>query len=168
MPKLAAVLYCLFLVAPISAQTLETNSKAPEWKLADSNGQQVVFASAVRDKPAVLLFWATWCPFCRALMPPLEELKQSLPEDSVTFYALNIWEDGDPAAYLRENNLSFVLLPKAEAIAKLYQVKGTPGLFLVDSDGMVTYQRSSGAKPEEVVAAIRKNLETTAIKQTND
>lgn len=162
MLKLAAALCCLLLVVPLSAETLETNSKAPEWKLADSNGSQVVFESAQRDKPAVLLFWATWCPYCHALMPHLEQLKQSLPENSVTFYALNIWEDGDPAAYLRDNNLSFTLIPKAEAVAKMYHVKGTPGLFLVDADGIVKYQRGSGAKPQEVVTAIRRSLDQAA------
>ncbi len=164
MPKLATALYCLLLAGPLAAQSLDTNSKAPEWTLTDSNGKQAVFESAARDKPAVLLFWATWCPYCRALMPELEALKQSLPEDSVTFYALNIWEDGDPVAYLRENNLSFALLPKAESVAKLYQVKGTPGLFLVDADGTVKYQRSSGDKPAAVAKAIRQSLGISAAK----
>ncbi|MGI9286349.1 MAG: TlpA family protein disulfide reductase [Pseudomonadales bacterium] len=164
MPKLAAALYCLLVAGPLAAEALGKNNKAPEWTLADSKGEQIVFESAVRDKPAVLLFWATWCPYCRALMPHLEALKQSLPDDSVNFYALNIWEDADPAAYLRDNDLSFILLPKAESVAKRYHVKGTPGLFLIGVDGLVKYQRRSGDKPEAVVEAIRQSLEANTIK----
>jgi hypothetical protein len=45
-----------------------------------------------------------------------------------------------------------------DAIAALYGVKGTPGLFLVGTNGEVIYKRSGGDAPEKVEAALREKL----------
>ncbi|MCP5091039.1 MAG: redoxin domain-containing protein, partial [Gammaproteobacteria bacterium] len=27
------------------------------------------------QQPVILLFWATWCPYCKALMPHLQSIR---------------------------------------------------------------------------------------------
>lgn len=94
----------------------------------------------------VLLFWATWCPYCKQLMPHLQSLKDELG-DQVTIYAINIRDDGDPAAYIEENGYDFELLLEGDEVAKQYDVKGTPGLVLVDSDGAMRFDLGSLLAP---------------------
>ena len=89
--------------------------------------------------PVVLLFWATWCPYCKALMPHLQSIKFEHGED-VKILALNfIDEKGDPIAFIRDQGYDFTLLENAEEIAHLYNVYGTPGLILVDQDMKIRF-----------------------------
>lgn len=99
------------------------------------------------EGPTIILFWATWCPYCKALMPHLQSIVDEFP-GQVRVVALNIREDGDPAAYLAEYGYDFRLVANADPAAELWGVKGTPGLFLADASGRVVFDRMR-IPPEE-------------------
>ncbi len=130
----------------------------PDWTLESATGTPLNFYAHSAGRPAVLLFWATWCPYCRELMPALETVREEFAAGDVTFYALNIWEDGDPVAYLREQGYGFELLLGADAVAAQYGVKGTPGLLVVDAARRVVYVRKSGTSPAQVARDLRAIL----------
>lgn len=113
----------------------------PELELRDTIGEPFLFPEDLRG-PTVILFWATWCPYCKALMPHLQSILDEYG-DQVAVLALNIREDGDPAAYLAERGYEFRLFPDSNAAAALWGVKGTPGLFLADGSGRVVFSNFS-------------------------
>jgi hypothetical protein len=76
----------------------------------------------------------------------------------VRFYALNVWEDADPAAHLSKHGYEFELLLSAEPAAAAWGVKGTPGLFVVGPDRRVLYRRGSGEDDFDVEIAVRDAL----------
>jgi thiol-disulfide isomerase/thioredoxin len=88
--------------------------------------------------PTIVLFWATWCPYCKALMPHLQSILDEYP-GQVRVLALSIRDDGDPAAVLAEYGFDFTLLTAADDVAEAWGVKGTPGLFLADASGRVVF-----------------------------
>ena len=146
----------------------EENPEQPRvleaWQLPDSQGEMVNFSPTQGETYRLVLFWATWCPYCKALMPHLEKFRKSNATPDFGFYALNVWEDGDPKAYVTDTDFNFRLVPEADAIAKLYGVKGTPGLFLVNERNEVIYERKSGTSPKQVITDLefalgRRNLE---------
>lgn len=92
-------------------------------------------------------------------MPYLESLRQEFSDRGVRFYALNIWEDADPIAYMREKNFGFRLMLEADDVAKEYGIKGTPGLIAVDARRKIIYQRRSGTSPEQVETELMNALE---------
>ena len=134
------------------ATLLAEGDQAPSFELLDSGGSVVAFPAETRGKPSILFFWATWCPYCKALMPLLEEVRQEFSDEGVEVFALNVWEDGDPAGVIRDRNLGFRLLPDADDVAETYHVRGTPGLFVVDGQGMIAYRRrpSGGISATEI------------------
>jgi cytochrome c biogenesis protein CcmG, thiol:disulfide interchange protein DsbE len=156
---LTLVFPLLLLTAHANAgRPLSTGDRAPDWILPDSQGRPVSFYEDSADQPAVLLFWATWCPNCAKLMPQLEKLRRELADKNIKFYALNIWEDADPIAHMRENNFNFTLLQKADMVAKRYHVRGTPGLFVVNADKSIRYIRDKNSSTPEIYDAVKAAL----------
>ncbi|MFA7484588.1 MAG: TlpA disulfide reductase family protein, partial [Phycisphaerae bacterium] len=56
--------------------------EAPDFALADLNGRQHRL-SDYRGKQVLLIFWATWCPPCRAEIPDLIKLRNRFSEDEL-------------------------------------------------------------------------------------
>lgn len=154
----------LFSVSVATAKNdqTEVNSLSPTWSLADSQGNNHQFPQQAieNNQVTVLFFWATWCPYCKQLMPHIQSaLYQYQGILNLKVYALNINEDADPQAYLNNQGYTFNLFPEAEKVAKQYQINGTPGVLVFNQKGeqvfdlrsvqtqhLVQKQASNGAK----------------------
>lgn len=147
-----ALLLCLIGV-PALAQ-----DRASAWQGKGADGQPIHFDPQHLRRPALLLFWATWCPYCKALMPYLQKVYDAAGKDKLDVYAIDIKDDGDPVAELRERGQTFTVVRDGDAIAEQYGVKGTPGLLLVDVKGNIVYKRTGGDAAEKVEAALREKL----------
>jgi thiol-disulfide isomerase/thioredoxin len=156
LPLLRTLVAVLFLVAVLmlafeaNAQggpVLRPGQPAPTWTLPAPEGGKVAFPADAGGKPAVLLFWATWCPYCRALMPHLQAIREDYRDQGVEVFAVNIWEDDDPEAYLRDAGYDFRLALEGDPVALRYGVDGTPGLFVVDGRGRIVMNRFLVALP---------------------
>jgi len=151
--SLFALLFSLLGAVAVAQQP------APAWDGKGADGGAIHFDPQHLQRPAVLLFWATWCPYCKALMPYLQKVYDAAGKEKLDVYAIDIKdEDGDPVAELKQRGNTFTLVRDGDAIAALYGVKGTPGLFLVDRSGAIVYKRSGGDAPEKVEAALRVQL----------
>lgn len=147
-------LLALFLFAvPSLAQ-----ERAIAWEGIGADGQTLHFDPDHLKRPAVLLFWATWCPYCKALMPHVQKVYDEAGKANLDVYAIDIKDDGDPVAELRERGQTFTLVRDGDLIADQYGVKGTPSLLLVDARGNVIYRRVGGDAPEKVEALLREKL----------
>jgi DsbE subfamily thiol:disulfide oxidoreductase len=156
MPLRVLLASCLFAVLSVTALAQQP---VPAWEGKGADGQAIHFDPQHLQRPALLLFWATWCPYCKALMPYLQKVYDAAGKDKLDVYAIDFKdEDGDPVAELKERGNTFTLVRDGDAIAASYGVKGTPGLFLVGRDGMIAYKRSGGDAPEKVEAALREKL----------
>ena len=152
---------CLVYVVEGSANenAAENNSElAANWQLVGPSDNKIDYYEHSGTEPSVILFWATWCPYCKKLMPELETLRAELAGSGVRFYALNIWEDGDPVKFSQSNGYGFELLLNADKVAERYGIKGTPGLIVASGDKRIVYNRKSGTPPAQVIANIRLAL----------
>jgi len=111
----------------------------PPFTLQQADGSEFRYPQDL-EGPTIVLFWATWCPYCKALMPHLQSILDEFPIE-VDVLALDFRDDGDPAAVLAEYGYDFQLLLHADAVADAWGVKGTPGLFLADATGRVVFDR---------------------------
>ncbi len=122
-----------------------------EWTLDAADGSPVEFPEAGAGKTSIVLFWATWCPYCKALMPHLQAIQYQYG-DAVQVFAISIKDDGDPAAFLDRFGYDFVPLPEGDAVAERYGISSTPGVFVVNPEGSVVFdlrdvQFPAGAGP---------------------
>jgi len=131
---LATLMLTLSCVAP---QAFADKPWAPAFTLADAAGNDIVLPSK-RPGVDVFFFWASWCPYCKSLMPHLQSMQIEYGDD-VRIYALNIRDDEDPVAFMQELGYDFVLLPDADPVMELYGVRSTPAVFLVNKNGTIHF-----------------------------
>jgi cytochrome c biogenesis protein CcmG/thiol:disulfide interchange protein DsbE len=128
--QLRFVIAVLILLLPALA-TAEGARVAPDWMLVSAQGETVRLSETVKEQPVVLLFWASWCPYCKALMPHLHSLRLEHGDD-IVILAINFREDGDPVEFVRNAGYDFTVLPDGDDVAAEYDIYGTPGLLIVD------------------------------------
>jgi len=153
------------IIQIISALLLFLSSNAPaeqaaNWTFKTPADESIEYHQHAKGRVSVLLFWATWCPYCHRLMPHLQTVSDEFDEEQVVFYALNIWERSDPARYVKENNFTFTLLLEADAIVDLYDVEIIPTLLVVDRQYNVIYRRKGSEKNVDVENAVRETIKT--------
>jgi thiol-disulfide isomerase/thioredoxin len=119
--------------------------------------------AALKGKVAVLDFWQTWCPPCRAVMPGLSKAQERLAAHGVQFLGL-CWKDGRPgydwakqaavakeeiegdkypahvAKFSADMGLAYVCgIAETRANNEAYKVQGIPTLVIVDAQGNVAW-----------------------------
>lgn len=158
MPSLMAVPARILALA-LFCCSLPLQAASPQWSLQNAAGETVEFPAAAAGKPSVLLFWATWCPYCQALMPHVQKVHEDYADQGVKVYAVNVLENDDSAAYMRRHGLTYPLLLKGDAIMADYGVRGTPWLLVLDGQQQVLFKRVPGMPPAAVEARIREALD---------
>jgi thiol-disulfide isomerase/thioredoxin len=112
---------------------------APDFALPTVAGETLEL-SALRGKPVVLNFWATWCGPCRREMPALEAASQRFA-DHVVFVGV---DQGEPheivAQYLEEMGVTFVVpLDSHMTVGDRYNVRGMPTTYFIDETGVIRH-----------------------------
>ncbi len=110
---------------------------APPFTLADADDEQIAFPRT-HDGVDIYFFWASWCPYCKALMPHLQSMRIEYGDD-VTIFALNIRDEEMPELFMLKYNYDFVLIPEADEVMERYGVKAVPALFVVDGQGKIRF-----------------------------
>jgi thiol-disulfide isomerase/thioredoxin len=156
--KFAVLIFTLFAITTTVANAVDIGDTAPNWALQNGAGRNINYYSDSEGKVSVLIYWATWCPYCASLMPHIQEVANQYQGKDVVFYAMNIIEDGDPAQFMREKGYTFDLILQADATMGDYSVPGTPSVFVVDSSHKVLYRRIPDTPDEEVKAAVNRAI----------
>jgi len=109
----------------------------PKEIFKDKNGQSVSLQD-FKGKDLYITFWATWCGPCIAEKPMLEELKESLKDDS-TLVFIDISVDKDTKAwldYLDKNNPTAIQLitNNENRTRSNFRFDGIPFNILANSD----------------------------------
>lgn len=99
---------------------------------------QTVSLDAMRGKPFVLNFWATWCPPCLREMPMLARVSQERPEPPIFF--VNQGEDAAVVAKFiadQKFEINHAVLDRSGTIAQAVGATALPSTLFVDSTGHI-------------------------------
>ena len=121
-----------------SAEQLITSAsyQGQDWTLKNLAGETIQL-SEFEDQPVLLVYWATWCPYCKKLLPGIQRLHEKYADQGLKIIAVNIREDGDPAAYWKKHGYTFEVALEGDATRLYYGVNGTPTLVFIGLDGKV-------------------------------
>jgi thiol-disulfide isomerase/thioredoxin len=122
----------LAATAPIEHDRLDGAAPAPALAARRADGT-VVDLAAVRGRPVLVHFWATWCAPCRDELPTLLATDDALG-GQVTVLAIATDEDWDTVRHFFAGDIppAIALGPRSH---RAYGVTGLPATFLVSPTG---------------------------------
>jgi len=107
-----------------------------DWTLKNLAGESITL-SDFRGRPTLLVFWATWCPYCKKLLPGIAELNEKYESKGLKVLAVNIKEDWKPEVYWRNFGYKFDTVLEGDEVGKIYGVRGTPTIVFIAPTGKV-------------------------------
>jgi peroxiredoxin len=111
---------------------------APDFKLPGLDGKTVSLKD-LKGSVAIMDFWATWCPPCRASLPNLDEVYAKYKPAGLKVYAVNLQEDKDTVQkFVDDTKLTVpVLLDGDGTAASSYRASGIPETVVIGKDGKI-------------------------------
>lgn len=122
----------------------------PNGGVTTLSGEPFLLSSAIEGRPAVLNFWASWCPFCAAELPSFQSFANSHP--SFAIIAINLQEDVKVVErYWRNGGYTFptVLDPNA-VLKKQFSVFTQPTTIFLNAAGDIVERRDGPLTEEEL------------------
>jgi len=135
---LLELLLLLVVVAGLEAFLTRdaVSGKAPQIEGVTIGGESFAL-SALQGRPAVVHFWATWCPVCKLEQGMIDSLAKETPMITI---AMQSGEAQEVLAYLREEGVDYpVLNDPLGILARRYGVSGVPASFVLDGKGEVRF-----------------------------
>lgn len=176
MKHLILVLTTFLMALSASAQhepSLPLGSPAPDFTAADTLGVNHSL-SDYANALVVVDFWASWCGDCRREMPALKQLYEDYCECGVEFVSVSFDEsEASWKAYLRKQELPWLQISNLQPwhskvdgvstttnpIAKAYDLKWIPTLFLVDHGTIIAYDTTVEHFEEKLRQRIEMKVE---------
>lgn len=131
---------------------------APDFKLETLKGGEQTLAQLRDGKPAILFFWATWCPHCRVQLKELAARKSEIELRGIKVVLVDEGETVDTIrAYFQRNKIDFeVFLDKMGTAGEDYGIAGIPTFFLIDRSGTVRSVEHSIPQNYEEILSVGK------------
>jgi thiol-disulfide isomerase/thioredoxin len=143
-----ALLAVLFAPVPLLAQDgevigIRVGSSLPDSiPVEDLDGRVVNLADYIGTRPAVVEFWATWCPLCEALLPQLEATRRrhgDSVEVLIVAVAVNQSKNSVRRHLARHPMPGRVFYDAKGAATRAFEAPSTSYIVTVGRDGKVAY-----------------------------
>lgn len=132
-----AVYSSVFLPGETRPVAPELNAIAPPFALRTTQGV-LVDLLALRGKPVVINFWATWCIPCAVEMPELQAVYAELG-GQFHLLGINLGEPLDAVRHWANRyQLTFpLLLDEDLAVSSAYRLRAQPSTYIIAPDGSI-------------------------------
>jgi cytochrome c biogenesis protein CcmG/thiol:disulfide interchange protein DsbE len=133
--------------------------EAPPIELARLNGDGSVSLAALRGRPVVVNFFASWCVPCRKELPAFQSVAERL-DGQVAFLGVNHQDDrAGGARMLEELGVTFPAGydPRGE-VALAYGLLGMPSTVFVSPDGRLLERHLGEMTAEQLEAAVERHF----------
>jgi len=124
--------------ASFGVQRFPEKKEAPFFNLRNVEGSFVNLGD-LKGKPALLFFWATWCPSCKEDIPLFEKFSRG-KTDELSIFTLVIDGESEKTVQrtIKKHKIGLpVLLDVKEKIARTYGVRMVPTTFLISREGLI-------------------------------
>lgn len=138
---------------PAAPQRDDPVTEAPDFTLPQLGGGQQSLA-ALRGKPVIVDFWATWCAPCEKSIPVLVAFHEKYAGRVHVLGVSVDWDREAVAPFAREHGMRYPVLFGDESLALDYGAPGFPALFVIDAEGKIAEAHVGVATLPELEAAV--------------
>ena len=143
-----------------AAVSLPLGTKAPSAEVQDLSGNPVDLMDLVDGKPALIEFWATWCPLCAKLQPQMDRIQEQFG-DRISVVAVGVAVNETPRRIrraLEKHDPGYPHVYDADGNAvRAYDAATTSIVVMVDGDGKVAY--TGVGADQDLVGAVKELLD---------
>lgn len=120
-------------------------------------GKPIKLSKVIKDKVALIDFWASWCAPCRREIPNIKKIHEQYGGKDFVVVSLNVWDKPDgQAKAIKDMNMTWTQLTDPTRNATdVYGVDGIPQILLIGKDGVIIARDLRG---EEIEKAVKKAL----------
>ena len=138
--------------------TYKKGDKAYNFSYPALNGDSVSLAS-LKGKVVLVDVWATWCGPCKAELPHLKKLEESLRDKDIAFVSISVDEEKDKEKwkqFVEKEQLKGIQLYANgwSEFTKYYDIHGIPRFLVFDQEGKIVTvdsPRPSNAELKELL-----------------
>ena len=137
---LALLLFKGLSIDPTALPAARLGQPFPDFSQPELLTEEVIGASALQPRPALVNVWATWCYSCRVEHPYL----LALAAQGVPIYGLNYKDERESAKNwldLRGDPYAFSIFDVRGSLGLDLGVYGAPETYLIDGKGVIRHRR---------------------------
>ena len=138
LPIILLGLLAAMLVVRSGTSSTAIGKPAPDFSLVDLEGNPIAL-SALRGRPVIVNFWASWCVPCADEFPLLREAYERHVDEGLVVVGI-VYQDRSQAAaaFMDANGADWVAASDPDGrVAEAYNVLGPPETFLIGRDGRI-------------------------------
>jgi len=136
------VLLCIITI--ITLTDFAIGKKITNSKIKMLNGEYAKLYDFNKDGLAIINFWTTWWAFCERQLAYIDQLNTHFKDYGLNILAVNTNKPNilnlvRPYINKRKYKFQVAVDPRAE-LAKKFNVRATPALFIIDRDGTIIHK----------------------------
>jgi len=140
----AAVLLAALMICQGAAYGLTpaVGEKAADFTLPTHDGKSLTLSDLSGKRAAVLVFFATWCPYCMEEVPAVKSFVEASKDKGVLVYGIDTQQKKDIVGkFIKDRDINYrILLDEDGKTAEAYGVTGIPNVVGIDWKGVVRYR----------------------------
>lgn len=116
---------------------------APDFQSYSISDKHITLSMLLEEKPVMLYFWATWCPYCLKETPKLVDF-HNIYADKIAVIGINVGVNDSIAKindYVQKYQISFpIIFDEKNDISPAYGVNGTPVFVIISQAQEILYR----------------------------
>nr|WP_320011053.1 TlpA disulfide reductase family protein [uncultured Desulfobulbus sp.] len=138
------VLSLCLLLLPASLWAVQEGQQLIPFQGTDLNGNPIDLTKTIGSKPVLLVFWASWCPSCRAEVPKINSQFEKYKGQGLEVIGVNVgYNDSVERAqkFAQKYKMAYPSYfdTNGQVTAK-YSLIGVPTIILADKHGVVRFR----------------------------
>ncbi len=128
-----------------ASQGVSVGSEAPDFELDDVDGNKVSLSSFRGKNPVLLVFWASWCPYCVKEIPDLKKLDSKYKDKGLKIIGVNVRENPKAVSnFVKKKAVDYtVVMDRDGSVSSSYKVLGIPTNVLIDKEGAIAHNQNA-------------------------
>lgn len=111
----------------------------------------------LKGKPAIVEFWATWCPPCRKSIPHLNEINAKYKGKGLAIIGITDEKKETVDGFRKTLPMDYtVAIDDGGKLSEKFGITGIPQAFIVDKNGKIVWQGHPMELKEDAIEAVLK------------